>query len=73
MIDETLQKELDPKAGMDANLQHLKHYLEGYRGFLTENENPYAPGSARAISFDRGRTQCEVDHRNKEEKKANGR
>ena len=47
----------DAVASADANVQHLLHFIEGYRAVLTEGitpECPYSPGSAHAASWEAG-------------------
>ena len=44
----------DKIAKADSIIQHLTHKLEGYRGFVIGEPNPFSPGSARAKSWDEG-------------------
>ncbi len=52
----------DPECGLDANLQHALHWLEGYRArILNLDDDPYSPGSACDVSFQLGYRQAELD------------
>jgi hypothetical protein len=53
---------LDSNCGKDANLQHLKHWAEGYRAYiLGEFDRMYSPGSARDVSYQMGQEQAKKD------------
>jgi ribosome modulation factor len=46
----------------DAAVQHLKHYIEGYRSRIFGlSDCPYSPGSARGLSWLRGWTIAGID------------
>ena len=61
----------DKTCSLDSNLEHLLHWMEGYRTVIvihcgTEPEDeieddPYSPGGARAISFAAGKKQAMRD------------
>lgn len=64
--------EYDPGASHDANCQHMRYMLEGYRAAVlnpsTDYLNvsfmrPYSPGSARDISWSTGCKQALIDLR----------
>ena len=53
----------DSTCSLDTNNQHLIYLLAGYRAFLTNDEElrPYAPGSARQVSFEEGIKMAKTD------------
>lgn len=60
-----LIKEQFAAAGPDANLQHLLYMFEGYRARVLAGKhvhNPYADGSARALSWTVGFEMANEDY-----------
>jgi hypothetical protein len=61
--DEIKKNHQNPDCCADSNKQHLIHLLAGYRAFVTNDEEtrPYAPGSARQVSFEEGIKMAKAD------------
>ena len=54
--------EVGTEAHPDSALQHIQHFLEGYRNFiLGSRECPYPDGSARHRSYHRGELTAAKD------------
>jgi hypothetical protein len=63
-IMEWPHSEYDPNSSADANAQHMMHLLEGYRAFMTgEEDPPFSPGSARDFSWKAGFAKAKEDER----------
>lgn len=52
---------MEDKIKADSIIQHLKHKLAGYRGFVIGEPNPFSPGDAKAISWDEGWFEAQQD------------
>jgi len=64
-ILEDVGRQVDTNCSDDANLQHIKNLLVGYRDYvLNKSEHSeFAPGSACDISWRAGRNMAELDLR----------
>lgn len=62
---------LDPTCGNDANLQHLIHWVEGYRAVILNEHldgSPCSPESARDVSWRQGVAQAIADKKSRYER-----
>jgi len=62
-MSEFPHNEYDPTCGADANCQHMRYMLEGYRAYVLDpyDVSPYSPGGARDVSWKKGFEQAGKD------------